>query len=61
MHKKHENAKLRLKFLVSLPEKFCEHPFNVSEKLGYPKILCILGGITVFRRKNFLSDFRKTS
>ena len=35
-------------------EKFRGHPFNVSEKLGYRKILCIIGGITNFRRK-FLS------
>ena len=32
-------------------EKFRGHPFNVSENLGYREILCILGGITFFRRK----------
>ena len=36
-------------------EKFRGHPFNVSENLGYRKNLCILGGITFFRRKFFLS------
>ena len=29
-------------------EKFRGHPFNVSENLGYRKILCIIGGITIF-------------
>ena len=42
-------------------EKFCGHPFNVSENLRYRKILCILGGITFFRRKFFVSQCRKTS
>ena len=36
-------------------EKFRGHPFNVSENLGYRKILCIIGGITIFRRKFFVS------
>ena len=42
-------------------EKFRGHPFNVSEKLGYRKILSIIGGITSFRRKFFVSQCRKTS
>ena len=37
-------------------EKFRGHPFNVSEKLGYRKILCIIGGITFFQRKFFVSQ-----
>ena len=45
-----------------MDEKFRGHPFKVSENLGYRKILCIIGGITIFRRK-FLShtaeNFRK--
>ena len=28
-------------------------PFNVSENLGYRKILCIIGGIAIFYRKIF--------
>ena len=35
-------------------EKFGGHPFNVSENLEYREILCIIGGVTIFRRK-FLS------
>ena len=31
-------------------EKSRGHPFNVSENLGYRKILCLIGGITIFRR-----------
>ena len=42
-------------------EKFCGHPFNVSENLGYRKFLCIIGGITIFRQKFFVSQCRKTS
>ena len=34
-------------------EKFRGHPFNVSEKWGYRKILCIIGGVTIFRFINF--------
>ena len=41
-------------FLSHSVEKFRGHPFNVSENLGYRKILCIIGGITSFRQK-FLS------
>ena len=40
-------------------EKFRGHPFNVSENLGYRKILCIIGGITIFRRKSFVSQCQK--
>ena len=36
-------------------EKFRGHSFNVSENLGYQKILCIIGGITIFPRKFFVS------
>ena len=42
-------------------EKFRGHPFNVSENLGYRKILCIIGGITIFRRKFFVSQCQKIS
>ena len=42
-------------------EKFRGHPFNASENLGYRKILCILGGITFFRRKFLVSECRKIS
>ena len=42
-------------------EKFRGHPFNASENLGYRKNLCILGGITIFRRKFFVSQCRKIS
>ena len=41
------------KFWSHSAEKFRGHPFNVSESLGYRKILCIIGGITSFRRKFF--------
>ena len=37
------------------------HPFDVSENLGYRKILCIIGGITIFRLNFFVSQCRKTS
>ena len=42
-------------------EKFRGHPFNVSENLGHRKILCIVEGITVFRRTFFVSQCRKIS
>ena len=42
-------------------EKFRGHPFKVSEKLGYWKTLCILGGITFSRRKDLVSQCRKIS
>ena len=42
-------------------EKFRGHPFNVSKNSGYPKLLCIIGVITNFRRKFFVSQCRKTS
>ena len=42
-------------------KKFRGHPFNVSEKLGYRKNLCIIGGITFFRRKFLISQCRKIS
>ena len=42
-------------------KKFRGHPLNVSENLGYRKNLCILGGITFFRRKFFVSQCLKYS
>ena len=42
-------------------EKFRGHPFNVSENLGHRKILCIIGGITSFRQKIFVSQCQKIS
>ena len=41
------------KLLSHSAEKCRGHPFNVSENLGYRKILCIIGGITSFRRNLF--------
>ena len=38
------------KFLFLESRKFRGEPFNVSETLGYRKMLCIIGGITIFRR-----------
>ena len=49
------------KIFVSQGPTFCGHPFNVSENLGFRKILCIIGGITIFRRKVFVSQCRKIS
>ena len=40
-------------------EKYRGHPFNVSENLGYRKILCIIGGITILRRKFFCLSAEK--
>ena len=43
------------KFLVSksfMDEKLRGHPFNVSENLGYRKILCVLG-VSRFSVENF--------
>ena len=40
-------------------EKFRGQPLNVSEKLGYWKTLCILGGITFSRRNFLVSQCRK--
>ena len=37
-----------------MDEKFRGHPFNVSENLGYRKILCIIG-VSQFSVENFLS------
>ena len=42
-------------------EKIREHPFNVSESLGYRKNLGIIGGIKILRRKFFVSQCRKNS
>ena len=49
------------KFWSHSAEKFRRHPFNVSENLGYRKFLCLIGGITIFRRKFFVSQCRKIS
>ena len=46
-------------FCLTVPKKFRGQPFNVSENLGYGKNLCIIGGITSFRRKFFVSQCRK--
>ena len=43
-------------FMSHSAEKFRGHPFNVSENLGYRKILCIIGGITIFHLKFFVSQ-----
>ena len=48
-------------FMPHSAEKFCGHPFNVSENLGYRKNLCIIEGITFFRRKFLVSQCRKIS
>ena len=42
-------------------EKIPGQPFNVSKTLGWWKVLRIIGGITIFRRKYFVSQCRKTS
>ena len=42
-------------------EEFRGHPFNVSEILGYRKVLCIIGGITFFCRKCLVSQCQKIS
>ena len=46
-------------FMSHGAEKFRGHPFNVSESLGYRKNLCLIGGVTIFRRKFFVSQCRK--
>ena len=46
-------------FLSHSAENIRGHPFDVSENLGYRKILCIIGGITSFRRNFFVSQCRK--
>ena len=48
-------------FWSNSAEKFRGHPFNVSENLGYWKKLCIIGRITIFRPKFFVSQCQKTS
>ena len=48
-------------FLSHSAKKIRGHPLNVSENLGYRKTLCILGGITFFRRKFFVSQCWKIS
>ena len=49
------------KFLcLTVPKNFVCIP-SMFQKLGYRKILCIIGGITNFRRIFFASQCRKTS
>ena len=48
-------------FLSHSAENIRGHPFDVSENLEYRKKLCIIGGITSFRRKFFVSQCRKIS
>ena len=48
-------------FCLTVPKKFVGEPFDVSENLGYRKILCIIGGVTFFRRKFLVSQCQKTS
>ena len=49
------------KFWSHSAEKFRGHHFNVSENLRYRKSLCLIGGITIFRRKFSVSQCRKLS
>ena len=42
-------------------EKFCGHPFKVSENLGASKNFMHNRGITLFRQKFFVSQCRKIS
>ena len=49
------------KFRSHSAKKFDGHHFNVSEILGYRKILCIIGGITFFQREFLISQCRKIS
>ena len=48
-------------FLSHSAENIRGHPFDVSENLEYRKKLCIIGGITSFRRNFFVSQCRKIS
>ena len=48
-------------FLSHSVEKFCGHPFNVSENLGYRKNLCITRGYHKFPSKFFVSQGWKIS
>ena len=48
-------------FLSHSAENIRGHPFDVSENLEYRKKLCIIGGITSFRRNFFVSQCRKNS
>ena len=48
-------------FFTLSAEKFCGEPLNVSETLGYRKVLCIIGGITIFRPMFSVSFCPKTS
>ena len=49
------------KFWAHSAEKFDGHPFNFSENLEYPKTLCLIGGITFFPQRIFVSQCRKNS
>ena len=46
-------------FWSHIAEEFREHPFIVSKKLGYRKILCLIGCIMLFCRKFLVSQCRK--
>ena len=48
-------------FCLTVPKNFVSIPSMSQENLGYREILCILGGITIFRRKFFVSQCRKIS
>ena len=49
-------------FCLTVPKKFVEEPFCVSENLWFRKMLGIRegAGITIFRQNCFVSQYRKT-
>ena len=49
----------RRTFLVSECRKKSCHLFNISKKLGYRKILCIIGSIKIFCRKSLFHRAEK--
>ena len=56
------NMKIFLKnFFVSLPKKFVGEPFRVSLISGIEKFYASEGYVTIFCRKLFVSQYRKTS
>ena len=48
-------------FLSPVPRKFEEENFGVSGNFWLRKILCIIGGIMIFSRQYFVSQYQKTS
>ena len=46
-------------FLPHSDKNHREEPFNLSEKLSYRKVLCIMGAITILRRNSLLLQYRK--